>query len=185
MIADAELLPLQQLKQAAGQLIVDGLRSSSQRTYSHGQKLFLTFCGVYGLQALPATEDTLMLFVTYMFTSRHLKHDTIHVYLYSVRSMHIEQSYDNPLNDCPRLNRVFRAVKLQQGDSTRRKLGFTLELLTRVYQQNPPKDHDSLVLWSAMTMAHFGLLRCAEFTVNSSLGFDAEIHVCVRGRCHD
>lgn len=172
-------MPLDQLRQAAGELVVSGIRSSSQQTYSYGQNLYCAFCQVYGLRAMPATEDILMMFVTYMFLCKGLKYDTIHVYLYSVRSMHIEHGYYSPLDNRTRLDRVLRAVKLQQGDSKKRKLAFTLELLIKVKCFHDTQDHDKLVLWSAMTTAHFGFLRCAEFTVANPLLFDVRVNLCV------
>ena len=37
-------------------------------------------------------------------------------------------------------------------------------------------DYDVLLIWTAMTMAHFGCFRSGEFTINGP--FDSNIHLC-------
>jgi hypothetical protein len=50
--------------------------------------------------------------------------------------------------------------------ATRKKLPITIEVLRKI-QMRLPNTYNETMMWAVMTLAHFGLLRAAEFTVNS------------------
>ena len=94
-------------------LLVNGLAKSTRRTYSAAQRRFLEFCFWSGQvhsggSPLPASEWTLILFITEL--SRSLKASSIKVYLSGVRSLHVENGFDNPLTNRPRLEQVCNYV---------------------------------------------------------------------------
>ncbi len=79
-------------------IMEDGIRDSTKQTYKVGQKDFLQFCNDYGLIAVPASEEAFMMYVTHLYKCR-LKFNTIKVYVFAVRHVHIIQGYYNPLKD--------------------------------------------------------------------------------------
>ena len=64
--------------------------TSTRDTYAIGQNRFLGFCHEIQRQPLPASETTLLLFVSHLATIS-LSHSTIKVYLAAVRHMHMTQ----------------------------------------------------------------------------------------------
>lgn len=100
------------------QYMYAGLALSSRRTYSVGEWHFIHFCCMWDIREndgslLPTSKMTLMLFVSYLVDFR--SHASIKVYLYGVRSMHIEAGFRNPLRDKLCLHRVLHGVKRCKG----------------------------------------------------------------------
>jgi hypothetical protein len=60
------------------------------------------------------------------------------------------------------------------------KLPITLELLQKI-SKVIGTSYDDQLIWAAMTLGHFGLLRAAEFTVNTQNSFDPLTNLT----CHD
>jgi hypothetical protein len=114
----------------------------------------------------PATEEVLLMYVTDM-NNRGLSLSTIQVYLAAVRSLHIQEGLGDPLQNCLRLRYALKAVK--QGSSpARQKLPVTHSIMQRIYAVLfPTTDIDNIMLWSAFTLAYFGLFRASEVTVTS------------------
>ena len=123
---------------------------------------------------MPATEDVLLLYVSYLYR-QGLSYNTIQVYLYSIRSLHIFHGYNNPLQHCLRLNQIVKAVHISSGVA-KQKLPITVELLRKL-QPIVSTFNDGSMLWTAMLLAFFGCLRASEFTVNSS--FSPSVHLSI------
>ena len=77
-------------------LMAAALKPSTHRTYSSAQNKYLNFCQFYNLVALPASEDTLLLYVAFLYDLK-LKGGTIRVYLAAVRSLHIYLNHAYPV----------------------------------------------------------------------------------------
>ena len=84
-----------QLQVNAQEYFRSGLADSTHRTYTAAQRQFLSFCDTYGLSPLPASEDTLILFV--MHLAARIKPQSISVYLAGIRSLHVANGYSNLL----------------------------------------------------------------------------------------
>ena len=115
---------------------------------------------------MPATEQTLMLFAAHL--SHNLKASSIKVYLSGVRSLHIEQGFPNPMENCFRLERVLRWIKRPQGTGARQRLPITISILRKLRTMIDSTNYMDTLFWAACLTGFFGLLRCGEFTTRSS-----------------
>ena len=152
-------------------LLYYGLAKSTRKTYSASQRRFLEFCYWAGHihengSPLPANEQTLMMFAAHL--SQTIKASSIKVYLSGVRSLHIEQGFKNPLDNCFRLERVLRGIKRRQGAGTRQRLPITIAILRKLYSILNLNDYTDALFWAACLTGFFGFLRCGEFTTKSS-----------------
>ena len=160
----------------AQDIMKDGIRDSTKQTYKSAQRDYIKFCQLYNLVSLPTCEKTLMMYVTYLY-QRNIRYNTIKVYLFAIRHMHVINGYDNPLTDNPRLQLSIKALQYKCNKSTE-KLPMTYDILERIYRYIN-SNHDKQLVWSAMTLGFYGLLRAAEFTVPSASKFNPSVHLTV------
>ena len=158
-----------------------GIASSTRRTYESAQRKFLEFCHWSQClhdngSPLPASEWTLMLFVTHL--SRTIRASSINVYLPGIRSLHVENGFPNPLSNCLRLERVLRGIKRSQGVTKRERLPVTLAVLRRLRTVLDMANYDDVLFWVACCIGFFGFLRSGEFTTTTNK-FDARIHMAL------
>ena len=91
-----------------------GLAASTCRTYSSAQQKFINFCVTIGhvsssSSPCPGCEWTLCFFC-------HVpRPSSIKVYISAVWSLHVDQGFPNPLENCLSLQRVVRGIKRSQG----------------------------------------------------------------------
>ena len=149
-----------------------GLADNTHRTYSSAQRQYLTFCETHHFTAVPASEETLSLFVA--FSADRLKPQSIKVYLAGVRALHISHGFHNPLTHTIKLRQTLRGIEREHSSPAKQKLPITFDLLCRLHYLIDPHSADDAVHWVAMTTAHFLLLRAGEFTVPSTTSYDAE-----------
>ena len=159
----------------ARQYFTHGLVDSTQRIYSAPQRQYLAFCSRLDLSLFPASEQTLMLFITEL--ASRIQPQSIPVYLSAIRALHIAHGYPNPLDDTLQLRQTVRGINRLHGITAKQKLAITIELLGDMKQFISLSSHDDYVKWSAMVTAHFFLLRCSEFTVLHPKDFRPDRHL--------
>jgi site-specific recombinase XerD len=71
------------------------LKPNTQRTYSSAQTRFINFCSKYNLVVMPVSENTLLLYIAFLF-DEGLKGSSIKVYISAVRSLHIYSGFIYP-----------------------------------------------------------------------------------------
>ena len=123
---------LSALEQQCHSFLLQGLATSTRRSYASAQAQFISFCPQLGkLHAsgspCPADEWTLCLFST--FLANRIQHSSIKVYLSGVRALHIEQGFPDPLANRLRLQRVVRGIKHCQCSSSSSRLPITDDLM--------------------------------------------------------
>ena len=132
-------------------------RASAQ----HMQSIPVQACSWYQLQAFPVSEDTLMVYITYLDDHLQCCYATIHHHLAAIHSAHIALGLPNPLLHCPRLQQLLRATwrqqPLPQPDSGCQ--GITTEFLHRAKPLHCPQSPRDRVLWAALTMGHYSLFH--------------------------
>ena len=137
--------------------------------------MYIEFCYIYGYQIVPSQENTLLLFVSYLY-KKGFRATSIRVYLSAIRSMHIEQGMPNPLENACRIKLALKAIERNEF-KPKQKLPITYELLAQWKPFfNPQNDVDRL-WWAVFTLAHFALMRAAEFTVPSQYSFTSNNHL--------
>lgn len=160
-----------------------GIAKNTRRTYDTAQRHFIDFCYRSGQLSpsgspCPAAEWTLMSLATDLAKSHH--ENTVKVYLAGVRSLHIEQGFQNPFENRPRLARVIRGIKRLRSNPTAERLPVTIEVLRTLRRALCVANYDEALFWAATCFGFFGFLRCGEFTVPAANQFDENLHLCLK-----
>ena len=86
--------------------------------------MFLQFCHCYGLLLIPADEEILLYFATFLANAKGHQHGTIISHLYGVHVLHIDMDPPDPLKGALRLYKCLRAIHIQSNPESH-KLAFT------------------------------------------------------------
>ena len=106
------------------------LAASSRKAYGSGQASYHLFCRKLNLAYLPASEDSLILFVAEL--SQQVSYSTIRSYLSAVRQLHISKGYRDPLANTPRLDLVLKGTKHLRPGAPDTRLPITPLILRRI-----------------------------------------------------
>ena len=87
-----------------------GLASSTRKSYSSGQKRFLSFCKEFQFSPIPPSEHTIMLFISKLGMDG-LAMATIKSNLSSIRQLLIDAGISSPVIYTPRVELVIRGIK--------------------------------------------------------------------------
>ena len=106
---------LKYLRATAQQYFNLGISAATRKPYTNGLQKYSTFCSQTKLQPVPATENTLLLFITHL-TQQKLSYATIQVYLSAVRYYHIaNQEYSiSTTSMTPRMTQVLKGIRKSQ-----------------------------------------------------------------------
>lgn len=139
----------------------------------------MEFCNLASRSCLPTSEDTLLLFVSYL-AQQGLSHTSIKVYLSAVRLLHISAGLHDQFTQqtTPRLELVLKGIQKESAPK-RSRLPITLDIMEKIKEALllHPKQPDNIMMWAACCTAFFGFLRCSEFTVPAEDSFDPEAHL--------
>ena len=93
-----------------------------------------------------------------------MRPQSIKVYLYTVRNLHLEHGLPSPLDSCFQLERLMRGIKRTYSYGPNPRLPITPALL-RSFASHLNLTHyesDHCMIWAAMLLAFFGFLRSSE-----------------------
>ena len=132
----------------------EGLFEATRQTYSTGKQSYTSFCISTRNRILPATESTLLLFVSHL-ASRKISHTTINVHLAAVCHVHVivglHRSFEEQLT--PRLQLVLKGIKKTQAISNigRTHLPITLQIMSGIKDclSRQPHLRYNIMLWAA------------------------------------
>jgi len=114
-----------------------------------------------------------MCFCTHLVDRRH--HSSIKIYLSTVRSLHIDYGFPDPLTNRLQLQCLFRGIKRHQGSNLPQHQPVTADLMSVLHRSLDLDNPDNVMLWAACSLEFFGFLRVGEFTVNGP--FDPALHL--------
>ena len=146
-------------------LLFESLSPSTRAAYNSGTNAFVNFCLQHHRftqyqSILPATEETLMLFASYL--SLKVSPPTIKVYLAAVRNLHLEAGYADEFDRFRLLPRLVRGIRRTLSQDRRPRLPITPQILLSFRKNLNMGWQDHRVLWSAMVVAFFAFLRSSE-----------------------
>ena len=104
------------------------------------------------------------MFVSWL--ARSLSPASVDVYLAAVRSFHVDWGYSDPTQNKPRLRRVLQGIHRSHGAAAPPRRPITRDILCSIHRiLSPPQSgFDSIMFWSACSLAFFGFLQVSEFT---------------------
>ena len=111
------------LQMRAAHYFHKGLADNTHRIYNSAQRQYLTFCETHDFTAVPASEETLSLFVA--FLADRLKPQSIKVYLAGIRALHISHRFHNPLTHTIKLQQTLRGIEHVHSSPPKQKLPIT------------------------------------------------------------
>ena len=147
-------------------LLANSLSAASQRAYAAGQGSFVSFCQQYGLQPVPASDETLTYFVGDM-RRRGLAPATARLYLAAVRRLHLQWGRPLPPGLPPFTDAAIRGYPQRRIMSpSRPRHPLTVERLCLLKSRLSlllPSVWDQRCIWAACTVAFFAGLRSSEY----------------------
>jgi hypothetical protein len=161
------------LEVTARRLVGAALRDSTQKSYGSAQKKFLNFCTDFGLIPLPASEEVLLSYISFLFT-KGFKGSSIKVYLSAVRSLHIMHNFTLPPYSPKLLLAIKGAVRLTGPPDRKSPISYGIlsEIIPYLHGR-----HDELLLKTVMSLSFFGCFRAGELCLPDGVSFSSKIHL--------
>ncbi len=139
-------------------LLSTALRPSTRRTYSSVHNRYLKFCQLYNLVPLPASELTLLRFISHI--SLTVSANSMPVYLAAVRSLHVYNSLPPPPLTSPKVQLILKSLA-NEAPEVKQATPITFALLSDMHKLMSA-SWDDTVLWACMTVLFFGVRRAGE-----------------------
>ena len=144
----------------AADLVQDGLRNGTKKTYSTAQKTYMQFCLLHHMVPMPASEMTILRYLAYLHIKK-LAPSTIKVYLASLHSLHELNGYPAPDTTAYRIRLALRAIT-DQGASSKQSSPITFVLLQFIID-NVMHKPNGLLYATMLAVGFFGALRGCEY----------------------
>ena len=128
------------------------LADSTKRTYSSQLRSYLFFCQTYGYIPFPASMDTILRYVAYLYP--RLSYSSIKQYISVVRVMH-----EDDFPSSKTISYMMRGIKRLKGDVSCQKLPITVDILGRIRDHCNLNDPEDAAFWGACLVMFYGMLR--------------------------
>ncbi len=125
-------------------LVYSGHHLSTSRTYTSAQKSYVTFRETHNLQALPADELEILLYIAYL--SLRVWGSSFNVYLAAIRHLHVLYGYNYESLSSPRVKLAIKGIN-DICPPPSQKLLITLDMLVSLARVHPLT---LIQLWSGM-----------------------------------
>lgn len=122
--------------------------------------MFQKFCTHLGISALPASDNTLLLFITHLH-QRNLSLGTVKVYMSAIITLHNMLGLVPPNSKNPKIRLALRAIK-NSSPAPGQKSPITFNLLLSIWQVID-RLPDNYCIKAALSLGFFGGLRGAEY----------------------
>lgn len=144
----------------ADKLVEQGIAESTKSTYTAPQKQFYKFCMETGLNPLPASTNTVLLFLTHLH-NKGLSYNTCHVYLSAVKSMHILHDVVPPNLSNARIRLALKAIKKKCPEPQCKK-PITFNILQKIWSLLKGAKNEKCIK-AILALSFFGGLRGSEY----------------------
>ena len=180
MLAPTTLHSRERLEEEKLQLVLDKLAESTRKSYSLGWRWWALFCRARGISplrhvtpdSLPQEESLFLDFAVHVALHGGKAAGTLQQYLSAVRSQHLVLGFPDPTRPMLRLWMAMDGLRKRQG-GPKRKRPATPEMLRWLRNKlDIQKRRDDAMLWCAMAMAYFFLLRASEYVAPDQSGSD-------------
>ena len=155
---------------------------STRKKYEGHCESYLSFCKLVNLPPLPLSQNTLILFATYLCPNH--SHKGISAHISAIKFLSDSKGYDLDFTPFTRLYRVIRGIKRTQGSRSRRppRVPITPQILTQLGHNlwnSSIKFPDKVMLWAVMLTAFYGFLRVSEYTASHVRRFNPLTTLCM------
>jgi len=140
-----------------------GISPATTKAYTASVRKYTNFCSEATLQLTLVSEDTLMLFTTYL-AEQKLSYPTIRVYLSAVRYNCTTLRESLPLTTPYILKGIRKSQAMTYQPRERLPITFPIMILLHQAFTNNSNNYWYVMIWAACCLAYFGLLRVSEFT---------------------
>ena len=148
------------------------IAKSTDKNYNSHVRQYEKWCELNQLYPFyPPTEQRLMFYASYR--AKNVTYNTIKGDLYAIRWFSISMGYPIDLKTMINLRSTMHGIKrVKGGTRPDQRLPITIETLKRFRKHVDLNDFDELVVFTAMVVATFGLLRTGEFAVENKITYD-------------
>ena len=167
----AALQNREEIEEEKTRVILSRMASSTQRTYTNQIKWWEIFCHrrgedpirVVGAHNRSAEESLFMDFIVHCATNVPRSEATIKTRLAAIRALHVNLGLDDPMADMKRIDLLLQGYSRLRGAPLRRH-PVTPRMLRWVRTGiRPQRSLDDAVLWAALLLGFFFLLRVSEY----------------------
>ncbi len=154
------------LDQATDIILKAGLKISTQVTYQAMQAQFIKFCNKFYLQHLPASELTILRYMTFLSNKpgrygSGMAASSIQLHLSAIRSLHVLNHCDVTYTGSPRVQLFLKSVARKQ-PAPIQKSPIDFPLLTAIWKLITD-DYQGKMIKAALGLSFFATLRGCEF----------------------
>jgi hypothetical protein len=160
------------IRAEAESLMLEALAEGTQATYDLGWRQWIVYNRLRrthpyldgtSRQERVRDEDELLLYIAHTGVTMKRAVGTIKLRLFAIRQAHITAGYDDPLEGKKRLWLALKGLQ-KRTKSGQRKLPTTARMLTWLREHLDPENKpDDAVIWHAISMAWFFLMRVGEY----------------------
>ena len=143
------------------------LAKSTSSTYATGNRQYIQFCKLHSISdPYPAQEDYILGFITFLYMNNKAS-STIHVYLYAIRYHQLYTYNTDPLKGHHKIEALVKAIKRIKRVSQKQRIPITIPILDKIKTFLNMSTYDHQVIWAALVLGVYGLLRTSELAQNT------------------
>lgn len=132
---------------------------STQASYRSHLKAYLRFCLYFDFVPVPATQQCLVCYVTYL--ARSLAPSSIQNYINIIRILHEDNDLPNPMAKNFELSNLLKGIARLNGSPPKQMLPMTCEILWSIKLKLDFANPADVSFWAICTTGFFGFLRKA------------------------
>ncbi len=137
--------------------MLDGLRLSTKQTYSSAQHSFISFCSTFSQALIPASEQTILCYITYTQSRpgfKSIKASSLKVHWSAIRFLNVLSGSIVRPTSTPRVNLILKAI-FENGPGQVQKLPITYPIQHHLGTKLG-YFHHTLVWHATLTLGFFG-----------------------------